>query len=184
MKHRLTKEEAFKRWNIKPDLNLNLLNILSVEQVGIVKNFISYFPMPFCYKGIGLLIISEKNIVLDATTVAHNICDELYNKVNKTILSIPVTGYILNSLKADSSDDVLNKVETNINSADLVIFNEIAPTEYTDYQKLLIYNLINTCVESETLFIATSNNTANQVYKNLGPLLVKHIITHAKIIQI
>ena len=117
-------------------------------------------------------------------TVAYDICDKIYDKVSRIIYTIPIANYIINSTKGDYSDSMLEAVESRINSSDLVIYNEIAPVEYSDYQRLLIYNLLNTSVESKTSFIIVSNNSSKQIIKNLGPLLTKYIMSHNNMIQI
>lgn len=180
MNSRLTKEQSFEKWGIVLDQTFSLSKLKRGPRE-VVEMFIEQFPnLPD--KKVGLCIISRS---IDAFIVASFVSEKLYDKISKAIRVFQVVDYMINAARyGETASTLLQEVDEKILSADLVIFNEIAPAKYMESQKLLLYHLISSCISKRKCYIITANNPIEEITENLGSSLIRLITTYSFMIGV
>ena len=141
---------------------------------------------------------SQNNIVLfgsvgnGKTTWATKLMKEYIHQVSDVYIDYPalfinVNDFINKKKIAISNNDIrsyVERVESNILSAKLVIFDDVGVTNISDYDSNLLYYWINYRTDNMLSSIYTSNLTPNKLKEVIDERIFSRIVNYSTCIEI
>lgn len=148
-----------------------------------IKDFVKQGKNLFIYSG---------HVGNGKTTWATKLMKEYIHQVSDVYIDYPalfinVNDFINKKKIAISNNDIrsyVEKVESNILSAKLVIFDDVGVTNISDYDSNLLYYWINYRTDNMLSSIYTSNLTPNKLKEVIDERIFSRIVNYSTCIEI
>ncbi len=177
-----SKELQFDSWGFGSVPSLTQLDLKSIKEAssfeGVVRVWRNNYKLAH-----GALIFSDKPVHGDCFEIAKAVVWEMLinNSIKSHAFLVEVPEILMRGYYYDEEDfRLLSSIET----ADIVVFHEVAPAKYNDRAILKMYNLFNMRTKVKKPFIITSSVSPKEITLNVGVAIAKLLTLNCALIEL